>query len=139
MTQQHDICEVSSFNAQAVASTGIGDAEFKSNGSEFAASEESIYEGLATHQRSEAWHSREFMVWLQTWTGRFNAEFNLGLTEIALRVDTLPRTCYGHFRLGHNGFGLKGEIALNSRYLTDRPPYQVLGTLLHELLHAWQH
>jgi predicted SprT family Zn-dependent metalloprotease len=139
MIQQHDICQNSSFNTQAVASAAISDAEFKSDGWGFAASEENIYEGLATHQRSEAWHSREFIGWLQTWTSRFNAEFNLGLTEIALRVDVLSRTCYGHFRWGHNGFGLKGEIAINRRYLTDRPPFQVLGTLLHELLHAWQH
>ena len=34
--------------------------------------------------------------------------------------------------------GLNGEIAINRRYLELREPWQVLGTLLHELVHAWQ-
>ncbi|HVX12743.1 MAG TPA: SprT-like domain-containing protein [Pirellulales bacterium] len=44
----------------------------------------------------------------------------------------------GHFRYGHNGFGLKGEIAINTLYLNKREQWQILGTLLHELLHGWQ-
>ena len=37
---------------------------------------------------------------------------------------------FGHYRVGHNGFGLKGEIAVNQRYLISRPAWQVLGTIL---------
>jgi hypothetical protein len=44
----------------------------------------------------------------------------------------------GHFRRGHNGFGLVGEIALNQRYLHEVEPWEHLGTLLHELIHVWQ-
>ena len=99
----------------------------------------SIYENLAEHQRNENWRKRELVVVFQTWAGHFDVHFNLDVPEIALCVDVLPVSCFGHFRHGHNGFGLKGEIAINERYLTSRPSWQVLGTLLHECLHAWQH
>src|SRR5581483_10825801 len=44
----------------------------------------------------------------------------------------------GHFRYGHNGFALKGEIIINDRHLNNRQGWETLGTLLHELIHAWQ-
>ena len=96
-----------------------------------------IYRELASHQITEKWHGRELLVFLQEWAERFIVEFNLDVPHVALCVDNLPAHVGGHFRYGHNGFGLKGEIALNSRYL-GLPPYEVLGTLLHELLHGWQ-
>jgi hypothetical protein len=98
-----------------------------------------IYENLAEHQRSEDWEKRELLAGFQTWAGRYDVRFKLYIPEIALRVDKLPVSCFGHFRVGHNGFGLKGEIAVNEIYLTSRPTWQVLGTLLHECLHANQH
>jgi len=98
-----------------------------------------IYQDLAHHQRNEDWRGRALLAEFQLWTGRFNVHFKLDVAELALCVDTLPVTCFGHFRVGHNGFGLKGEIAINELYLTTRPAWQVLGTLMHECLHAWQH
>ena len=41
------------------------------------------------------------------------------------------------FAYGHNGFGLKGEIIINRSHLKGEF-WEVLGTLLHELLHGWQ-
>jgi hypothetical protein len=101
--------------------------------------DESIYEALGKHQREEPWRERETMAFLQAWTGRLIVEFKLDIPHVALCVERLPANRYGHFRSGHNGFGLQGEIAINSRYLTGRrPAWEVLGTLAHELLHAWQ-
>jgi hypothetical protein len=97
-----------------------------------------VYSTLAVHQRSEAWTHRELLSVLQLWCVRLIEEFKLNIPEVAIRVDTLRPTCYGHFRYGHNGFGLKGEIGINSSYIGDRDLWEVLGTLLHELLHAWQ-
>ncbi len=98
-----------------------------------------VYDILAQHQRHEEWNRRELMADLQTWANRFVVEFKLDIPEVVLCVDVLPSSRYGHFRYGHNGFGLKGEIALNARYLTPNvPKWEVLGTLAHELLHAWQ-
>jgi hypothetical protein len=97
-----------------------------------------IYDILARHQVTAEWRHRDLSAELLRWAVIFNAEFNLGVPEIALRVDWLSYRALGHFRPGHNGFGLKGEIALNERYLYRREPWQLLGTVLHELLHAWQ-
>ena len=98
-----------------------------------------IYGALAKHQRDEAWAGQEMVAGLQTWAARFIVEFKLDIGDIALCIDRLPTGTYGHFRRGHNGFGLRGEIDMNSRYLCgQREVWEVLGTLLHELLHAWQ-
>lgn len=109
------------------------------NGSGFDAATENIYSALAKHQRDEAWSGQELVAGLQGWAARFIVEFKLDIGDIALCIDRLPSTRYGHFREGHNGFGLKNEIAINARYLSgERQVWEVLGTLLHELLHAWQ-
>lgn len=98
-----------------------------------------VYDGIALHQRTENWFGRELVGVLQTWADRFIAEFNLDIPQVVIGIDSLPCTRYGQFRLGHNGLGLRGEITLNSRYLDGRRPlWEVLGTLLHELLHGWQ-
>jgi hypothetical protein len=111
---------------------------FGSDGPVDAETDPTIYRGLASHQRSETWFGRELIEQLQVWAKRFNDEFKLDIPEIALRIDRLRRSRLGHFRYGHNGFGLRGEIAINALYVENREPWQVLGTLLHECLHAWQ-
>lgn len=109
------------------------------NGGDLDLAAQSIYSALAKHQRDEAWGGQEMVAGLQTWAARFIVEFKLDIGDIALCIDQLPSGRYGHFRHGHNGFGLRGEIAINSRYLSgQRQVWEVLGTLLHELLHAWQ-
>lgn len=101
---------------------------------------DSIYPVLAHHQRNEPWACQQVIVFLQSWTADFISEFKLDIPSVALCVDKLPSKCLGHFRPGHNGFGLRGEIAINSAYLPPkRQPWDILGTLLHELLHAWQY
>lgn len=98
-----------------------------------------VYHALADHQVDNTdWELSKLLSWLQLWAVRFNDRFQLDLAEISLRVDWLRSHCLGHFRYGENGFGLKGEVAINRRYLHQQQPYQILGTLLHELLHAWQ-
>ena len=91
-----------------------------------------IYQNLAFHQRTEKWSGRDLATLLQEWAERFILEFKLHIAELAVCVDRLPISRLGHFRVGHNGFGLKGEIAINVRYLTtDRESFwRVLGTLL---------
>jgi hypothetical protein len=96
-----------------------------------------IYRELACHQVSEQWHGRDVLAFPQEWAERFNVEFKLDVPQVALCIEHLPAHVGGHFRCGHNGFGLKGEIALNARYLS-LPAFEVLGILLHEMLHGWQ-
>jgi len=96
-----------------------------------------IYRELACHQVTEQWHGRDILVFLQDWAERFNVEFKLDVPQVALCIENLPAHIGAYFRYGHNGFGLKGEIAMNERYLS-QPPFEVLGILLHEMLHGWQ-
>lgn len=98
-----------------------------------------IYHALAEHQVTESrWELKELLAWLQSWARRFNEAFELDIREYLLCVDWLDCRRYGNFRHGANGFGLKGEIAINRIYLHSRQPWEILGTLLHELVHAWQ-
>jgi hypothetical protein len=98
-----------------------------------------VYRVLADHQATEvSWEFREFTAWLQLWAARFIVEFLLDVREVSLCVEWLRRGRLGHFRHGLNGFGLAGEIALNRQHLDALEPWEILGVLLHELLHAWQ-
>lgn len=97
-----------------------------------------VYEALAGHQTSEPWAARGVIAELHRWVPIFNERFGLEIPEVALGIDRLRMTRLGHFRPGHNGFGLKGEIVINDRYLGGRDGWETLGTLFHELLHAWQ-
>jgi hypothetical protein len=97
-----------------------------------------VYAVLAEHQIIEPWAGRDAVKFLQAWAERFIIEFKLDIPQIVLSIDRLAANRYAQFRGGHNGLGLRGEITINSRYLSNREPWQVLGTLLHELLHGWQ-
>lgn len=100
--------------------------------------EKSVYGILATHQKTENWEAKEIAQELHRWAGIFDLEFKLQIPEISLSVDWLRCGTLGHFRYGHNGFGLRGELAINRIYIDKHGFWQVLGTLLHELLHGWQ-
>src|SRR5262249_38753850 len=98
----------------------------------------SVYQVLAEHQRSETWELREVLAELQRWEEIFSVEFKLQLPSVVLCVEKLRSNCLGHFRETHNAFGLRGEVAISRRHLEESEFWRVLGTLLHELLHAWQ-
>jgi len=103
-----------------------------------------IYDALAAHQRSaEEWEYRSVLEELHAWAERFTVEFKLQIPRVVLAVDrTRKRRCLGHYRPGHNGFGLRCEIVLSDSHIREcNGPnrwYEVLGTLLHEELHCWQ-
>lgn len=60
------------------------------------------------------------------------------LPEIVISVDVNDRRQLGHFKIGRDGLGLKWRVSMNLVHLA-RPQASVLSTLLHEMLHAWQH
>jgi SprT-like family len=69
----------------------------------------------------------------------FNAEFFGGRLPLCfLRFGTRRRGRLGEYAPTRNDVGAQFEINLNPRHF-DRPLYQVLGTLLHEQIHLWQH
>jgi hypothetical protein len=97
-----------------------------------------VYQTLAAHQQSEAWDHQRLMAELHAWWERFNVEFKLSVSSVALCLDRLQLHVLGHHRRGHNAFGLRHEVALNTVHLHNRPMWDVLCTCLHEALHAWQ-
>jgi hypothetical protein len=98
----------------------------------------SVYEALAQHQVSNTWDLQDLLRELHRWMEILVFEFKLEIPDIALCVDRLRFRRHGHFRRGHNGFGLEGEIGINRRHINGKEFWEVLGTLLHELLHGWQ-
>lgn len=103
-----------------------------------------VYAALATHQVAEqAWAYQAIVREFQRWREIFNSEFKLELTPTAFRIGGAKSNCYGHFRPGPNDFGLAREIAFNEHALLSRLAnnefWRAVGTLLHELLHAWQY
>lgn len=75
---------------------------------------------------------------LHNWAERFILEFKLKCNTPALTIERLRIGTYGHFHIGRNAFGLRDEIAINNRHICMQDYWEVLGTLLHELLHAEQ-
>lgn len=101
--------------------------------------EEQINLDLRAHQGNiKDWSKKAVMEDLHTWAERFTLEFNLKAPVPALMLDRLRRRCCGHFRRGRNGFGLLHEIAINEMHISKTQHWDVLVTLLHELLHAEQ-
>lgn len=104
---------------------------------EFKLDAPTIYSELAIHQREERWELQEPITILQAWTDRFNREFKLDIAELVIRIDKLPKRILGQHRRGYNGLGLQNEITISIEHLPSAE-WDVLGTLLHELLHVWQ-
>jgi len=84
------------------------------------------------------WEKQDLIQQLHLWAERFIFEFKLKIKIPVIMLDRIGRSRYGHFRPGRNGFGLCNEIAINDAFVNSREFWQVLGTLLHELLHAEQ-
>jgi hypothetical protein len=100
---------------------------------------EEINLDLKRHQLSiDDWDYRATMENLHEWAGRFILAFELQTTTPAITIEDLRKILLGHHRRGRNGFGLRHEIAISRRHLQVDEPWQVLGTELHELLHAEQ-
>ena len=101
-----------------------------------------VYRTLAEHQTREAWPYRASMDNLHMWAKVLEEEFKLEIEELAVTIERLPGHALGHFRPGHNGFGLRGEIALDEWHVRSHANpelwHDVIGTLLHEMLHVWQ-
>ncbi|HBG28987.1 MAG: hypothetical protein A2Y10_14805 [Planctomycetes bacterium GWF2_41_51] len=100
---------------------------------------EIINEHLKDHQVAIEWEKKELIQNLHIWRERFIFEFNLKIDGLpAISIDRIRKSAYGLFKLGRNGFGLRNEITINEVYIDNRAYWQIIGTFLHELLHAEQ-
>jgi hypothetical protein len=102
-------------------------------------SADAINENLRSHAVSVDWLYREEARFLHDWAARFIAEFQLALPTPAIRIDLLPICEFGVYCEGRNGLGVAHEITINARHIAHRARAEQLATLLHELLHGWQH
>ena len=93
---------------------------------------------LRAHEESITdWRHRELAGVLHSWAERFAVEFKLNIPTPAIQLDHIRATALGTYRPGRNGFGLKHEVTINTRFL-NLPFAEQLLTLFHELLHEWQ-
>ena len=76
---------------------------------------------------------------LYWWTGFFNIAF-FKSQPVYMPIISFERKSVrnlGHYVKERNGFGLKENININRCHL-DRPLWEILSTLLHEMCHSWQ-
>jgi len=76
---------------------------------------------------------------LYWWVDFFNIAFFKGQPAPvpALSFERTTVRTLAHHVIGRNGFGIKQKINLN-RSCLDRPRWDILTTLIHEMLHSWQ-
>lgn len=69
--------------------------------------------------------------------------FDLKIDEFVIGIGKLPANAFGAYRIGVNHLGLKAEITIGEHHIRDclehGNEWDIYGTLLHELLHAWQY
>jgi SprT-like family len=75
---------------------------------------------------------------LERWVPRFDRAFRLKLPEVELRVESLAHRAKPGYRvLGtHRGGDTRSVITLSSDHVRRDERWEVLDTLLHELVHA---
>lgn len=75
---------------------------------------------------------------LAEWHTRFNGErFGASLGTVPIRVSRRMQRRLGHYAPGADGSG--PEIAISARHLRRDGFASALETLLHEMVHQWQH
>ncbi|MFN0217364.1 MAG: SprT-like domain-containing protein [Hyphomicrobium sp.] len=80
---------------------------------------------------------------LQTAYDHFNTKlFDGKLPPCLITLQRKGRCTFGYYaakRFGTASGGATDEIALNPRWFKDRTFFEVMGTLVHEMVHLWQH
>lgn len=101
--------------------------------------QEAISIALRDHQTSVTdWSYAGLVRELHRWVPIFDLEFNLQLPSYPVFQFESLRNAYATYFCGRGALGTKDNITFNTNDLT-REPALLLGTLLHELLHLWQH
>jgi len=80
------------------------------------------------------------LVWeLYWWVDFFNIAFfkDQPVLSPVLSFEKTKVDNLGHYVIGRNAFGIKENININRAHL-NRPLWDILTTLLHEMTHGWQ-
>jgi len=83
------------------------------------------------------------LAWLNDFAAKLNAEvltpvLGAPAPVVTISVDTESRHQLGHYKPFRDGLGLMDRVSINRRFLA-RPRWDILRTLLHEQLHAFDH
>jgi len=100
---------------------------------------ERVAAGIRAHQLEEAsdWIHAPLVQEFHTFIPLLDREFKLALPSYPVVGFASIRNAYATYQRGRGEVGTKDNITFNVRLL-ERPKAQLLGTLLHELLHLWQ-
>jgi hypothetical protein len=83
---------------------------------------------------------QQFVALLSAAHARLNAErFRGALKPVSIRVSRRMVRRLGHYAPGAPMLGRSPEIAVSARHLRRDGEARVLETLLHEMVHQWQH
>ena len=76
---------------------------------------------------------------LYWWVDFFNIAFfrDQPVRSPVLSFEKTKVDNFGHYVIGRNAFGIKENININRTHL-NRPLWDILTTLLHEMTHSWQ-
>jgi hypothetical protein len=95
---------------------------------------------MKNEEEAHDWALRDLASELYWWAGFFNILFFKGQTVPipAISFERTKITTLGHYVAGRNAFGIRENININSCHL-NRPLWDILATLLHEMTHSWQY
>jgi hypothetical protein len=86
------------------------------------------------------WSLNDLATELYWWTDFFQIAFFKD-QRVPIPAISFERTnvrTLGHYVIGRNGFGLLENININKAHL-NRPLWETLSTLLHEMVHSWEY
>jgi hypothetical protein len=94
---------------------------------------------MDNEKNAHDWGFNELAWELYWWVDFFNVVFfkNQSVPVPAISFERNKVTNLGHYIIGRNAFGIKENININSAHL-NRPLWDILATLLHEMTHSWQ-
>lgn len=85
------------------------------------------------------WELKDMAKEIYTWFDRFNKRFfDNRLEQSVISFEPTRISNLGHYHTELNGLGLQDNINLNYKQLKSREKWQVLSTLLHEMVHQYQ-
>jgi hypothetical protein len=101
---------------------------------------ESINIAIMDNEKSaHDWGLNQLAWELYWWVDFFNVAFfkNQPVPVPAISFERTKVTNLGHYVIGRNAFGIKENININRAHL-NRPLWDILITLIHEMTHSWQ-
>ncbi len=100
-----------------------------------------INEAIMENEITSAdWGLNDLATELYWWVAAFQATFfkDQKVPTPVLTFERTRVTNLGYYRIGMNDFAVREQININRRYL-DRPLSEILETLVHEMVHSWEH